>query len=364
MSGDQFAAYVLRPSASNGSPTSSSTPTTNSNSVPETRGGDSNSDPTTSTTSLNSADSREDSNNEAPSRESEAVSSSISGEADSADGGNQDYRGVFAIFRARDNNSWNFHVTSDESSSSSELMEHEATTNSVTFESSSPEPNSGVSMSLSTGDTDMYSDTSTVTLPEPPGNAGGTETPFSFNSVAGEAMPNSDEPIQEPSDRVVGVGRVINVGPSSSRTSYLSHGSNHSSSFATLGGSQGSGTAVATATARTFRHVHTAVVVADGNNGGPQFALRTAINRAIAGAFAGCGEGAVASNIISTTHRLQWWDFSQVKLPDLKNSKYNILQLAIHYRSHYSVGTITVLEYQCTRNCQIPKNVCGKTEYS
>ena len=331
MGGDQFAAYVLRPSTSNSSPTSSLSSSTNSNPVSETSIESSNSESVASNSSSISPESREDhfhfqdTHRDPPSREREASSISVSSETDLADSENQDYRGVFAIFRARDNNSWNFQVTSDESNPSSELLDQEATTNSVTFESASTETNSGVSMSLSADDTDMYPDTSTVTIPEPSVSSGSTETNVPFDITPDEAMSNSDEPSQEPSHRVVGVGRVINVGPS--RTSYLSHGSNHSSSFATLGGSQGSGTAVATATARTFRHVHTAVVVADGTNGGPQFALRTAINRAIAGAFAGCGEGAVASNIINTTHRLQWWDFSQVKLPDLKNSEY---QLYIH----------------------------------
>lgn len=325
MGGDQFAAYVLRPSTSNSSPTSSSSSATNSNPVSETSIESSNSESVTSNSSSISPESTEDTHRDPPSREREASSISVSSETDPADSENQDYRGVFAIFRARDNNSWNFQVTSDESNPSSELLDQEATTNSVTFESASTETNSGVSMSLSANDTDMYSDTSRVTIPEPSVSSGSTETNVPFDIAPDEAMSNSDEPSQESSHRVVGVGRVINVGPS--RTSYLSHGSNHSSSFATLGGSQGSGTAVATATARTFRHVHTAVVVADGTNGGPQFALRTAINRAIAGAFAGCGEGAVASNIINTTHRLQWWDFSQVKLPDLKNSE---CQLYIH----------------------------------
>ena len=326
MGGDQFAAYVLRPSASNGASTSSSSATTNSYPAPERSSEQSNSGSVDRTSSLISPESREDSNSVPPSRERETVSTPTSNETtESVDNEGQDYRGVFAIFRARDNNSWNFHVTSGGSSSGSELEEQERTTNSVSFESASSEADSGVSMSLSAPDTDMYSDTNSVTLPGPSENPDNTEY---FDSVSGEPMPNSDEPNQEPSDRVVGVGRVINVGPSSSRTSFLSYGSNHSSSFATVGGSQGSGTAVATATARTLRHVHTAVVVADGTNGGPQFALRTAINRAIAGAFAGCGEGAVASNIINTTHRLQWWDFSQVKLPDLKNG--NISQSFIH----------------------------------
>lgn len=371
--GDQFSAYVLRPAASNNS--SSSTPaSTDSDPIPET----------TSVT-VNSPRTTVDSNTEPVTRGGEAISNSINNQTDVTqndvtrtdvaqtdvtrtdvtqtditrtdvtqtevtqtdvtrndvtrtdvtrndvaqtdvtDSGNQDYRGVFAIFRARDNNTWNFDVTSEDSASSSTLLEQDANTNSVTFESDSSDETSGVSMSLSAGDTDVYSDAGDVTLQEPPVNSDSMEEPMPFSSqyfstVSSEAVPASEDA----GDRVVGVGRVINVGPGSSRTSYLAHGSNHSSSFATLSGSQGSGTAVATATARTFRHVHTAVVVADGTNGGPQFALRTAINRAIAGAFAGCGEGAVASNIINTTHRLQWWDFSQVKLPDLKSSKYHL----------------------------------------
>lgn len=303
--GDHNSANVLRPSATLNNPGSSSSASTNSGSMPES----------SSTTGLNSSGSVEGSNLAAPvTREREAIASSITNQtdvtqADATDNGNQDYRGVFAIFRARDNNTWNFDVTSDASPGA--VLEQEPNAESVNFDSDSSNEGEGVSLSLSTGDTDVYSDVGEATA-----NSDSIE-----QSVPFEAVPPSDEA----SDRVVGVGRVINVGPSSSRTSFLSHGSNHSSSFATLGGSLGYGTAVATATARTFRHVHTAVVVADGTNGGPQFALRSAINRAIAGAFAGCGEGAVASNIINTTHRLQWWDFSQVKLPDLKNSKYEML---------------------------------------
>ncbi|KAL9955565.1 hypothetical protein ACROYT_G036903 [Oculina patagonica] len=308
--GDQFAAYVLRPSTASSSSTSSSSASTTSAPVPET----------TSTTSLNSPGSTVDLNSEPITRGNEASSSPVRNQSDvnQADvtDGNQDYRGVFAIFRARDNNTWNFDVTSD--GTDSNLLEQGSNENSVTFESDSSNEGSGVSLSLSTGDTDVYSEVGdAATNPE----SMEPSVPFSSQYFSSDAVPPSDEA----TDRVVGVGRVINVGPSSSRTSYLSHGSNHSSSFATLGGSQGTGTAVATATARTFRHVHTAVVVADGTNGGPQFALRSAINRAIAGAFAGCGEGAVASNIINTTHRLQWWDFSQVKLPDLKDSESHVI---------------------------------------
>lgn len=301
MAGNPFASYVLRPSASNSSTsssTSTSSPSTGLNAIPEASNGTS-----------NSSESMLYSNSVPVTRETETISSSVINQNDNE---NQDYRGAFAVFRARDNNTWNFNVTSDDNDSA--VLENEATGNSVSFESdSSDDSPGGVSMSVTAGDTDVYSDTPDV------------ELPTMQQSVPFDSQYFTSAPADQPDDRVVGVGRVINVGPSSSRSSYLSHGSNHSSSFATLGGSQGSGTAVATATARTFRHVHTAVVVADVTNGGPQFALRTAINRAIAGAFAGCGEGAVASNIINTTHRLQWWNFSQVELPDLKNSESHVI---------------------------------------
>ena len=75
--------------------------------------------------------------------------------------------------------------------------------------------------------------------------------------------------------------------------------------------------AIATATARTPRHVHTAVVIAGGNENESDTALRTAINRAIAGAFAGNGEGAVAANIVNTTYRLQLWDLNDDVVADL-----------------------------------------------
>lgn len=281
---------------------------------------ESNSVPTAASSSSVSSGSGENPNPGSSTRQRGIFLSSLSSQAsDSTENEGGDYRGMLGIFRSRDNNTWNFQVTSAESSRNreSEQNEEEPSTDSVSFDSESAETgNSSVSLSLSAGDTDVYSDTSA---------SSGTPASFNpqyFDPVSGEEIPILDEPNQGSNgDRVVGVGRVINVGPSSSRTSFLSHDSNHSSSFATLGGSQGSGTAIATATARTFRHVHTAVVVADGTNGGPQFALRTAINRAIAGAFAGCGEGAVASNIINTTHRLQWWDFTRVQLPDLKKSK-------------------------------------------
>ena len=82
--------------------------------------------------------------------------------------------------------------------------------------------------------------------------------------------------------------------------------------------------AIATATARTPRHVHTAVVIAGGNENESNTALRTAINRAIAGAFAGNGEGAVAANIVNTTFRLQLWDFNDDVLPDLRQCRFDL----------------------------------------
>lgn len=82
---------------------------------------------------------------------------------------------------------------------------------------------------------------------------------------------------------------------------------------------------MATATARSSHHVHTAVVIASEEDEQSEVALHTAVNRAIAGAFAGSGEAAVANNIIDTTHRLQFWDSACQKMPDIANSKLLIL---------------------------------------
>ncbi|KAI8499564.1 mitophagy [Branchiostoma belcheri] len=54
-------------------------------------------------------------------------------------------------------------------------------------------------------------------------------------------------------------------------------------------------------------------------------AVHSAINRAIAGAFIGTGESAVASNIVNTTHRLQWWDFTKYQLPEISDASANVI---------------------------------------
>ena len=95
---------------------------------------------------------------------------------------------------------------------------------------------------------------------------------------------------------------------------------NFSTSISNLGKSHAQ-RAVATATARSSHHVHTAVVIASEEDEQSEVALHTAVNRAIAGAFAGSGEAAVANNIIDTTHRLQFWDSACQKMPDIANSK-------------------------------------------
>ena len=217
---DQFTAYMLRPS--NGSSTTSSHETSTANSLSCPHGRDLNSDPISTNASV-SSESRENLNLNSTSSSEREPSAFTSTETDSEDSRNEDYRGVFAVFRARDSNSWNFQVTGDENSSSSESMEPDAATNSVMLESDSAGASSSVSLSLSAGDTDMYSATETVTLPEP---SGGVEDslPFSSRYLSSDsdgAVSNADETSQEASDRVVGVGRVINVGPSSSRTSCL-----------------------------------------------------------------------------------------------------------------------------------------------
>lgn len=99
-------------------------------------------------------------------------------------------------------------------------------------------------------------------------------------------------------------------------------------------------TAVATATARSSHHVHTAVVIASQENENSETTLQTAVNRAIAGAFAGSGEGAVASNIIDTTHRLQLWDSSLDECPDIQDENKNVIVpvCKIHNDSSFDVS--------------------------
>ena len=99
--------------------------------------------------------------------------------------------------------------------------------------------------------------------------------------------------------------------------------SRHSASISNLGNVPIQ-RAVATATARSSHHVHTAVVIASEEDEQSEVALQTAVTRAIAGAFAGSGEAAVANNIIDTTHRLQLWDSNALKPPDIANSKSKI----------------------------------------
>lgn len=53
--------------------------------------------------------------------------------------------------------------------------------------------------------------------------------------------------------------------------------------------------------------------------------LQRTINHAIADALAERGNIAVASNIISTTYRLQWWDFTKLDMPKLKDSNSNVI---------------------------------------
>ena len=46
----------------------------------------------------------------------------------------------------------------------------------------------------------------------------------------------------------------------------------------------------------------------------------------ISGAFMGTGESAVANNIINQTHRIQFWDFTKLDIPDITNGKLHVVQ--------------------------------------
>ncbi|XP_071956412.1 activating molecule in BECN1-regulated autophagy protein 1B-like [Antedon mediterranea] len=68
-------------------------------------------------------------------------------------------------------------------------------------------------------------------------------------------------------------------------------------------------------------HRHYDVSIFDEEIGRPPRNVHAVVNRAIADAFLVRGETAVANNIKSTTHRLQWWDFTKQELPDISDAK-------------------------------------------
>ncbi|XP_072034917.1 uncharacterized protein [Amphiura filiformis] len=63
----------------------------------------------------------------------------------------------------------------------------------------------------------------------------------------------------------------------------------------------------------------------DEENRPPSSSIHQYINRAIANAFAGRGETAVANNIGNTTYRLQWWNFQDFQLPDISRAEINVV---------------------------------------
>ncbi|KAK3583922.1 hypothetical protein CHS0354_033705 [Potamilus streckersoni] len=77
---------------------------------------------------------------------------------------------------------------------------------------------------------------------------------------------------------------------------------------------------------RQYLHPHYSSSILDDTINRPNNAIQSAINRAIAGAFMGTGEGlAVASNIMNQTHRIQCWDFRRCAIPDITDAKSNIV---------------------------------------
>ncbi|KAL5010312.1 hypothetical protein ScPMuIL_012617 [Solemya velum] len=76
---------------------------------------------------------------------------------------------------------------------------------------------------------------------------------------------------------------------------------------------------------RHHLHPHYSVSILDDTINRPGDAIQAAINRAIAGAFMGNGEQAVATNIINQTHRIQRWDFSHYRIPDITNTEHDVI---------------------------------------
>ncbi|XP_062572845.1 activating molecule in BECN1-regulated autophagy protein 1B-like isoform X1 [Saccostrea cucullata] len=76
---------------------------------------------------------------------------------------------------------------------------------------------------------------------------------------------------------------------------------------------------------RHHLHPHYSVSILDNTINRPNDPIQSAINRAIADAFMGRGEPAVAANIINHTYRIQAWDFTKCCIPDLTDTKSNII---------------------------------------
>lgn len=87
---------------------------------------------------------------------------------------------------------------------------------------------------------------------------------------------------------------------------------------------------------RHHLHPHYSASILDETINRPSNAFQSAINRAIAGAFMGAGESSVASNIMSQTHRIQFWDFTKCNIPDISQSKVNIV--VPHCKLHNSAS--------------------------
>lgn len=147
-----------------------------------------------------------------------------------------------------------------------------------------------------------------------------------WNFTLGEAMPSDQVMVSESLNEIdVSVEGAASTIPVHGFVTFpSSDAGGHSASISNLSRMRAQ-TAVATATARSSHHVHTAVVIASQEDEHSEAALQTAVNRAIAGAFAGSGEGAVANNIIDTTHRLQLWDSNCSQYPDIKDENKNVV---------------------------------------
>lgn len=76
---------------------------------------------------------------------------------------------------------------------------------------------------------------------------------------------------------------------------------------------------------RHYLHPHYSRSILDETINRPTTAIQSAINRAIAGALMGTVESAVANNITNQTHRIQFWDFTKLDIPDITNANQNIV---------------------------------------
>ncbi|KAL4233103.1 WD domain [Mactra antiquata] len=158
-----------------------------------------------------------------------------------------------------------------------------------------------------------------------------TENRTSQNLIRNSPLPHvgrgSTIPVNRPVESDHQLGQSITQPPTLLETSLNTHTRNqrqrHHAQHSSVEGGQESQSW--RTLQRHYLHPHYSTSILDDTINRPNNVMQRAINRAIAGAFMGSGEAAVAYNILNQTHRIQYWDFTRCDIPDISQSNINIV---------------------------------------